>query len=542
MRSAHLVRSVSTISVLELNLPSVFTVCPIQHLLESLKHTMAAPIAFVTPLPLLASATATEFSGAPPPSRALRRPRTAATLAPVARFREQAAQGNDTSEPTAEAHPPAHTHPNAHPHPHPQVSAPQVSAPQGTFAVNPDSLQSDSFENLRGFVKTRGSLIPGEEVVFWWNGDIYGQDDTDTRDKHLFAFEGYNIGRMVKVSGGWRLLSREVGIYRDPITREILHETWRNPYSGEDNEVVHVFNDPVNNDFAYKVPTTVSGSDIYWHAEVPLCYPSPLPASEFPTRARSNMYQSLELFQFFTKADDLRDPSVPSASCQISWVRVGQWLPWMEMGDRTGRLVYHCRGKKLEDGYAGLSPSVRDFIEVGNPKYAMAPSDYTTPNETSWTYFKKLLSAKGSPRIDGTIAKPEPLAEVEAVAASNIRIGAKPDNISTLPAPDTAMTSAHLSTFNGKDVSKPILLGVGGLIFDVSSAKRHYRSGESYNCLTGRDATCAFISGDLSEAGLAAGTPRAGDPLTLEQKGNLEKWVGFFQSNYPQVGILAEDK
>jgi predicted heme/steroid binding protein len=472
------------------------------------------------------SALAPRARGSPRPELP-RRPRLRAAV--VARFRAEH-PGAPQAQPASDDVPLASAYP----------------APASRFAVDPRAVSEDADENLRGWVKTRGSLVPGEEVVFWWTGDIYGLVE-DEPNRHLFAFEGYNIGRMMPVAGGWRLLTREVGIYRDPVTREILDgpSTWRNPYTGADNDLVHIWNDPVNQQFLVNrspegtprvggVPTTLSGDDLYWHAEISLCYPSPLPASQFPASARTDTYHSLEMFQFFCKTDDLRSEQ-PSADCQISWVRVGQWLPWMEMADRPGRMVYHCRGKKLTNGYADLSPSVRAFVEGGHPEYASAPTNYTSPNETSWTYFKKLLAAKGTPRADGTIAIPEdaPL----STGAVEEQLGRDGD----VRDPETPMSAGELALHNGADVDMPIYLSLGGRVFDVSSAKRHYRRGETYNCLTGRDATCAFVSGDLSKEGLENGTPVAGDPLGAKEAEDLNHWIQFFAKSYPQVGRLVPD-
>lgn len=418
----------------------------------------------------------------------------------------------------------------------------------GAFVVDPDLVATDNEENLRGFIKTRGSLVPGEEFVFWWVGDIYDLVEEQSA-RHLFSFEGYNIGRMVRVDGGWRMLTREVGIYKDPQSGEIL-DTWQNPYTGSTNTCVHVWNDPVNQEFLlnsqrgkFKVPTTRSGDDMYWHAEVFLKYKSPISRSEYPDNVASDMYQSAEMFQFFTKASELRADE-PSADCQISWVRVGQWLPWMEMGDTPGRLVYHCRGKRLEGGYNDLSNTVRDFIERDHPEYASAPVDFTTPNETSWTYMRKLLEAKGSPRADGTVARPEPvvahLVHPTPSKASSRTVHSSSKTASTTNnGPETPMTASELAMYDGHNVDAPIYLCVGGRIFDVSTSRRHYRKGETYNCLTGKDATYAFISGDLSEAGLESNDKIDMHNLTEEQSKDLEHWIGFFAKTYPQVGKLV---
>uniref|UniRef100_A0A7S1TLK6 Cytochrome b5 heme-binding domain-containing protein n=1 Tax=Erythrolobus australicus TaxID=1077150 RepID=A0A7S1TLK6_9RHOD len=427
------------------------------------------------------------------------------------------------------------------------------SAQTPNFGVEPERLASSAEENLRGFIKTRGSLRPGDEFVFWWVGDIYAMVD-EQPSRHLFSFEGYNIGRMARVDGGWRLLTREVGLYKDPLTGEILHESkpWLNPLTGEQNQLVHCWNDPVNQQFLlrsergeFKVPTTISGDDVLWNAEIFLSYPSPLPRAEFPQSAQSDCYQSAELFQFYTKQDDLRDPRSVSAPCLISWVRVGQWLPWMNMGDRDGKLVYHCRGKKLERGFEDLSPQVRAYIdEVGKHEFAEAPLDFSRPNETSWTYFKKLLKQKGAPRADGTTAIDSASGyETEASEAQREFVAASPP--SSRP---RSMTRAELAEFDGTDVNKPLLLSIAGRIYDVSRGRKHYRKGETYNCLVGVDATAAFVNGSMLPVGVARGKLTAGvrmnraeiEALPVDKQQDLKHWVAFFDKEYDYVGELAD--
>lgn len=400
------------------------------------------------------------------------------------------------------------------------------------YRVDPDLIAVDSEENLRGFIKTRGSLVPGEEFVFWWVGDIYDMVDGQS-SRHLFSFEGFNIGRMVRVDGGWRLLTREVGLYKDPKTGQIL-DVWKNPETGAIKECIHVWNDPVNQQFLlrgprgnFRVPTTMHGDDIYWHSEIFLKYRSPLTRKEYPHQVQSDTYQSTEMFQFFSKREDMIADK-PSADCLISWVRVGQWLPWMEMGNRPGRLVYHCRGRKLKNGFSDLSEDVRKYVEAHHPEYSSAPKNYTTPNETSWTYMKKLLDSKGYPRADGTVARPEPRGSKSAHSDDrNRKVELR------------HMTTDQLAAHDGSNPSKPIYLSIAGKIFDVSSAKRHYGRGETYNCLTGRDATYAFVSGDLTDRGLNEATPADLQNLTKDQRADIDKWVEFFVKTYPEVGILA---
>eukprot|EP00184_Porphyridium_aerugineum_P002711 CAMPEP_0184697378 /NCGR_PEP_ID=MMETSP0313-20130426/4351_1 /TAXON_ID=2792 /ORGANISM="Porphyridium aerugineum, Strain SAG 1380-2" /LENGTH=532 /DNA_ID=CAMNT_0027156163 /DNA_START=47 /DNA_END=1645 /DNA_ORIENTATION=- len=417
-----------------------------------------------------------------------------------------------------------------------------------SYAINPHTFQSDPEENLRGFIKTRGSLIPNEEFVFWWVGDIYAMID-DQPSKHLFAFEGYNIGRMKRVDGGWRMLTREVGLYKDPKTNEILTGTWVNPLTNKENDVVHVWNDPVNQQFltspnspqakvSFPLPTTTRDDDVYWNAEVFLNYPSPLPRKEFPDKSQSDMYQSAELFQFYTKIPDLMDPEKASATCQISWVRVGQWLPWMEMGDRQGKLVYHCRGKKLLRGFEDLSDQVKQYlVDADKTEFRTAPDDFSRPNETSWTYFKKLISQKGMPRADGTVARERDDDGQEHKAGASTKAHNAPSK-NALP---QKFTRAELSKYDGTDLSLPLLLGINGRVYDVTRGKKHYRKGESYNCMTGKDSTSAFVLGIYTQGGVIhAWGPEDVAKLSPEKKADLDYWVNFFDKEYDMVGELVD--
>lgn len=254
---------------------------------------------------------------------------------------------------------------------------------------------SDPDQNLQAFVKTRAAL-DGSEVVFWWAGTIHSFIPGE-RGIHLFNFEGFNVARVERIKQGYILLSREAAFYKDRESDAIL-ETWDNPLSGQTNQVIHVWNDPVNQNLflnsrygPFNVSTTLLGADLYWHMEIFLNYPSPLPRSRYPQYSGSDEYQAAELFQYYTRLIDVIDQEKASIPCQISWSRISPWLPWMEMADRPGYLVYHCHGKKLENGFDDLPQKIKDYVLANQPKFRHAPEQYSETNETSWTYFKKLL-------------------------------------------------------------------------------------------------------------------------------------------------------
>jgi hypothetical protein len=78
----------------------------------------------------------------------------------------------------------------------------------------------------------------------------------------------------------------------------------------------------------------------------------------------------------------------------VGWTRISDFLPWMRMGDRPGHLVYHCRGYKMKGGFEQLPEGIREYTRKHRPEFAHAPEAFTSPNMTSWRYFKQLKEKK----------------------------------------------------------------------------------------------------------------------------------------------------
>ena len=110
-----------------------------------------------------------------------------------------------------------------------------------------------------------------------------------------------------------------------------------------------------------------------------------------------DVYQGGELFNFFVDRADLEDESLDSVPVEISWTRVGQYLPWMQMGAAPGRLIYHVRGWKLPDGVSGLPQHITDYVNTqGRTEYFEAPDAPPagfTPNATTWREFASMVTS-----------------------------------------------------------------------------------------------------------------------------------------------------
>jgi hypothetical protein len=261
---------------------------------------------------------------------------------------------------------------------------------------------SNPEDNLKAFLKMRASL-DGKDTVTWWTGQVFAAVP-DERPRLLFGFEGMNVARIEKTDdGNWRMLSREYAVYKDPATGEIL-ESWNNPWTQSAVKVFHVQNDPVNNNFggapkdgapARLLPLKRHGNDVILGLDVPLAYPNPISPKEFPLNSTGEMYVGSEHFGFYARMSELANPKTQSAPISIAWFREAPWLPWMEMGDRPGLLIYSGYGKKLMGGIDELPAAFKAYIEAKAPEYLTAPKHWVQPNATSWTVYKsKVLDAK----------------------------------------------------------------------------------------------------------------------------------------------------
>uniref|UniRef100_A0AC35TPA8 Cytochrome b5 heme-binding domain-containing protein n=1 Tax=Rhabditophanes sp. KR3021 TaxID=114890 RepID=A0AC35TPA8_9BILA len=96
------------------------------------------------------------------------------------------------------------------------------------------------------------------------------------------------------------------------------------------------------------------------------------------------------------------------------------------------------------------------------------------------------------------------------------------------------LTKEQLSLFDGSRPSKPVCLAILGRIYDVSRGIKHYGPGGSYHPLAGKDATRAFVTGDLTEDGLIDDIEGLNDQDLL----SIFDWIKFYEKDYKLVGYL----
>ena len=231
------------------------------------------------------------------------------------------------------------------------------------------------------------------------------------KDRHLFDVLGINVRHCLVVEDdtrgrGFRSVSREIMVYFDPETGEVADE-WENPWTGDTIEPIHVANDPVNmRSMRYErnedgTPADSSrtfrryGDIVASSAEIPLFYANPL-GGEFQPYV-GGMYHAMEIFNSFYAAGRILDNDVESVGdSHLAWSRVAQWLPWLEMGDRPGLMVFNATGFSTFDE-ARIPDKLRKLLGERYPEYwTPPPLDDDRPNETSWTVFKKHLELRNA--------------------------------------------------------------------------------------------------------------------------------------------------
>lgn len=282
--------------------------------------------------------------------------------------------------------------PNASSVPSASSAASASSTPMAALDTTSAAGQLDAFIRMR-------ASTDGKPVFANWWVTIFAVVPGE-RPREIMKLDGYNVGRFVmNADGSAEFISREVAYYKDSKTGAILAE-WQNPFTNERNSVLQVANDPVNSKYAApkageagRFPFMVSGDDVFLRLDIPLSYPNALLPADFPAESTGTTYLASEHFTFFSKAGDLRNTQLTSVPLTYAWARIGPWLPWMKMGQRPGYLMYSGHGRKYAS-FDELPADVKAYTRANFPQYLSAPATYATPNETSWTYYKKLFGKK----------------------------------------------------------------------------------------------------------------------------------------------------
>jgi hypothetical protein len=267
-------------------------------------------------------------------------------------------------------------------------------------------------DNLTALLKLQADLS-GEQVVGGFKGYAWAWIPDEGNHK-IFGTYGIGCSRLVwdEENQQYNFHHREVLYYTDPVTGDVL-DTWHNPITDRKVEVLHILNDPVNRIYSQKpgpfappYPNQTVGDDVVFQIDVFRATDrNPMKRKDYPLHAQQDLYQSAELWGIYGRKSEIDNPDVTSASSHTAWGRVGMWLPFMEMGNRPGVMVYHSQSFKMMDGIAGIEKKYREYTEANYPKYLEAPTEWTglRQNENTWSYSQKEIEKRRAEGRTGSV-------------------------------------------------------------------------------------------------------------------------------------------
>ncbi len=254
---------------------------------------------------------------------------------------------------------------------------------------------------------TCGTTEPGLTRYGIFEGRGYSRIPGE-KDRHLFNVLGINVRhcsvkKQAQRGRSYRSVSREIMVYMDPETGAVLDQ-WLNPWTGKEVAVIHVANDPVNmRDYRYELDEAGNasyemkvqryGEVAVRSSEIPLFYKNPLGGGY--QHYVGGMYHAMEIFNSFYDAEKLLDAKKKSVGeSHLGWSRIAQWLPWLEMGDRPGVMIFNASGFSTFDKNR-IPEKLMHILQERYPLYLTPPPlNDNRPNETSWTVFKRHLESQ----------------------------------------------------------------------------------------------------------------------------------------------------
>ncbi|BFZ08018.1 hypothetical protein BsWGS_11057 [Bradybaena similaris] len=101
--------------------------------------------------------------------------------------------------------------------------------------------------------------------------------------------------------------------------------------------------------------------------------------------------------------------------------------------------------------------------------------------------------------------------------------------------PVRIFTPDDLRRYDGSNAGDPILMGIKGVVFDVSSGKKFYGKGAPYNVLVGIDSTKAVAKMSLDPVDL---THDISDLSSSQLKALDDVFYDTYMAKYPVVGYM----
>ncbi len=266
--------------------------------------------------------------------------------------------------------------------------------------------------NRDAWARIQGDMNPENERFSACSGVVLGVKPGE-KVKELCGFEVFLATRFLPLEdGNIRRINKEVIFYSDPRTGEII-ETWTNPWTGEEVNVVQVANDPFNytiSDSLILAPEDFKSSDpekskprkipliFPWRefgpdilslaTDMHLYYPNSLDPKKFVRESAGPMVQVTEMMRYNVSRADLENPELTAVPYAGTWVRVTPWLPWMLMGQEPGHVIYN--GAMIGGSDHSVIPvKTLAYAKKNYPDFLHAPTEDYGPSHSSLEIYSR---------------------------------------------------------------------------------------------------------------------------------------------------------
>lgn len=238
---------------------------------------------------------------------------------------------------------------------------------------------SDPARLLEAFIKVEGDTSGAEQFTHTY-ANVYTLFD-DRQDRHLFDRERLIARRYQPIDGGWMRLHREVALYRDPLTKDLITEFY-NPYLERSVPIIDIHRDFHRPYLVRDVGSSLeigvmpADDDLFFFRRFFVSRRAEIQPSDYPLHGSDERYELSENHSYIAKTRDVLNSLFPSVPSRGATTSISNWLPWMEMGTAPGKLIHQIRFAKLKS--LDDLPN-KDFLETVARKYPdhlSAPTTY----------------------------------------------------------------------------------------------------------------------------------------------------------------------
>lgn len=240
-------------------------------------------------------------------------------------------------------------------------------------------------ERLRMFLKVISDLA-GAPSYTWGAGSLFawmpGRGGHQVCDIHSLL-----VQRTVRTETGWLYLAREAVLYVGVDDGAPL-SVWHNPFIQRDVEVTHLNDGQMHRKFESPPEGWVTGGYIGYADNQSYLSTAPTTVEEYPLTTQSNSFKFVSLSTYYATVAEARAPEITATAMAGINTSVSPWLPWMEMGQRRGWLVWQQRLKK-----AGSVDALPDVITAywtnADPEVFEAPHTANNATIDAWTSYQQ---------------------------------------------------------------------------------------------------------------------------------------------------------